>query len=120
MSEGAHVGVVDAMIQGGSAFAAGAALGAAHATLKDGLDFGKKVPIDLSLGTLATLGAIVFNSHASLAVANACDAVYGFRKGAALLGKVQTRISGEADEEEGAGQNVGEDPIVAAARALDI
>lgn len=120
MSEGAHVSTVDALVQGGAAMATGAALGAAGAVLKDGLDFGKKVPLDLSMGTLATLGAIVFNSHASLAVANACDAVYGFRKGGSFFSKMRTRISGEPDVEHGAGVNVGDDPVIASARELEI
>src|SRR5262245_57640803 len=120
MSEGAHVGVVDALVQGGAAMATGASLGAASAVLKDGLDFGKKVPLDLATGALATLGAVVVNSHASLAVANACDAVYGFRKGSQFFGKMRTRISGEADEEHGAGVNVGDDPVLAAAREMEL
>lgn len=113
--------------QGAESAATGAALGAAHVYLKNGLDIGK-VPADAALG-VAGLAASVWLAQDGMSddlrnVGSAALTVFAFRKTFKMLGekRAQTgkavggllgpgivRVQGEADY--GA-----EDPIVALAR----
>jgi len=121
LSEGAQITVKDVLAQGSMASVVGGSLGAAKALLRDGLDFGGKIPIDLGIAGLSYAGAVVYNSPTSLSAGNAAEAVFACRKVEALFSRIRTRVSGESDSvEHGTGINVGEDPILRKAAEMGV
>lgn len=135
----AKAGVIStgaAVRQGGESLFVGGALGAAHVYLKQGLDMGK-VPLD-GVGGLAALAGSVAMAGEPVAedLRNAgasALSVFAFRKTFELLGKKRQqsgqpiggalgpKAAGEFGEDFGedfGADGDGEDPIIAAARAL--
>jgi len=123
--------------QAGEGGLTGAALGAAHASLKTGLDV-KKVPIDGVVAVAGLVGAAVMAeeemAHDLRNVGTAGLTVLAFRKGydfvaekklakgespGGTFGPAQkSKIAGEDDDGIGSDVDVGEDPIVNAAKSL--
>ncbi|MGH9966567.1 MAG: hypothetical protein ACREBG_01870 [Pyrinomonadaceae bacterium] len=126
-----------AVRQAGEGGLTGLALGAAHASLKTGLDV-KKVPVDavVAVAGIATGIAMAGEemAHDARNVGTAGLTVFAFRKGYDLMAekKLQrgeapggtfgpaqkSKIAGEDDEDTSDAVDVGEDPIVAAAKSL--
>lgn len=63
----------------------GAILGVLQSELKNGLDYGGKVPIDGLFALIATVGGVAYNSPGSLRAGQNAAAIYSFRKTAGLL-----------------------------------
>lgn len=118
----------EAIRQGGESVVVGAVLGAAHVYLPQGLNMkvGQKVnvPIDAAAGALL-MGAAVLMSDEPVAedLRNAgasALSVFSFRKTYEVLAKKRAP-GGKFAGEDGwfAGADPSEDPVIAAARALD-
>ena len=121
LTEGVRITFKDVVAQGSMASFVGGSLGAAKVLLKDGLDFGGKIPIDFAFAGAAYAGAVVYNSATSLSAGNAAEAVFACRKVEALFSRMRTRVSGESDSvEHGTGINVGEDPILRKAAEMGL
>lgn len=118
-----------ALRQGGESLLVGGILGAAHASMKNGLDYevkGGHVPADAVVGVVGMVGGVVMaNDGVGADLRNAGAAgltVFAFRKtnelvarknmqGGAAAGKT-LKAAGDSDVD------IGEDPIVAAAKEL--
>lgn len=134
MVEGGH-----AFRQAGESVVVGGLLGYANATLKTGLDVGK-VPIDAVVGVLG-LGGRALMAHDGIAsdlgnAGAAAAAIFTFRKTQAFVAakraekglptgaapasafKAKAKFAGEFGGESFGVEDFGEDPILAAARAL--
>lgn len=117
------------MRQGGESLLMGGILGAAHASLKTGLDF-KKVPIDAAVGVLGLLGgAVAAHEEYGVDLRNsgaAALSIFSFRKVFALVAEKRKKSGKEVGgtftgDDEGFvphGDFGAEDPIIAAARFL--
>lgn len=113
--------------QGGESLLMGGLLGAASVHLKTGLDV-KKVPLDGAVGVLGLVGgAALAHEEFGKDLANAGAAgltVFAYRKTQAFLAE-KARAAGKTpgfevhgDDEAFVNGEIGEDPIVAAARFL--
>jgi hypothetical protein len=131
--EGGH-----ALRQSGESVVVGGILGAAHAALDKGLDLGGKVPLDAVVGVMGMIGGVAMANEgigADLRNAGASGlSVFAFRKGFDLTaevrakkglapgGKFGAKIAGDSDYTDADGytadDDMGEDPIIAAAKRL--
>jgi hypothetical protein len=125
-----------ALRQSGESVVVGGLLGATHAAFKDGLDLGGKVPLDAVVGVAGMLGGVAMaNDGVGADLRNAGAAglsVFAFRKGYSLTAEVRAKkglapgaklgAHGDSDYTDIDGNiaddDMGEDPIVAAARKL--
>ena len=116
--------------QGGEAIVTGAILGAIHVEAPTGLDV-KKVPVDLALGVLGLASGVAMGDETSQDLRNVGSTalgIYTFRKTSDLLAakKAQTgavpggKKPGAAVHGDygGFAGDMGEDPIIEAARKL--
>jgi hypothetical protein len=117
--------------QGGEAIVTGAILGAIHVEAPTGLDV-KKVPVDLAVAAVGLASGVLMNDETSQDLRNVGSTalgIYTFRKTADLLAakkvsagstpggsKPAAKVHGDYDGFHG--DDVGEDPIVEAARRL--
>lgn len=128
---------LEAVRQGGESLLTGGALAIAHAELKTGLDV-RGVPIDALLGGLGLAGrAAMAHMPGGVDSGNigaSAATVFAFRKtfdliaqkkaskgqatGGAFGPAQQAKVAGEFEGDSSDDSDVGEDPIVAAARAL--
>lgn len=118
-----------AVRQGGEAVVTGAALGAVHVYMRNGLDAANgKVPIDAVVGALGMVGGVALaNDGVGPDLRNmgaAALSVFAFRKSFAVLAKKHApggkfgADDSYLDTISGDESDVGEDPIIAAARRL--
>ena len=101
------------LVESSIAGTTGAALGILQAELKDGLDYNRKIPIDLILAALAKAGGLVYSSSISREVGGVALGIYSYRKVSDLLlsfkpkGQVETKGTGHVDH------TANEEPIAA-------
>lgn len=130
-----QITLFQAAVGGAEGLGTGAALGALHALLDDGLDFkvpltDKRVPIDAAVSSVSLLGAVfspIGKEHLKNAGVSAAG-VYGFRKFHDMLaakraiskihGEEAPATSADLKDEEPAPADIGEDPIVTLANNL--
>ncbi len=126
-AKGHVVGAAQGVRQGGESAIIGSLLGAAHVHLKTGLDVGK-IPVDGVVGVAGLLAGVAL-AHEDVGtdlrnMGAAGITTYSFRKTYDFLA-AKKRAKGEKPGGTFAGEsdepgyvNAGEDPIIAAARAL--
>lgn len=88
-------GAAEALIALLGSAGTGVLLGGLQANLKDGLDYGGKVPLDGLLSLLATAGGLAYDSPASVRIGQNAAAIYTFRKTAGLLTLLRSMVAGE-------------------------
>lgn len=77
--------VLGMLVEGTVAGTTGALLGIAQAELKDGLDYNRKYPIDLTLGVIAKGAGKIYSSSISREVGNVAIGIYSYRNVEKLL-----------------------------------
>jgi len=111
-----RVGMVETLLGMLGAGGTGALLGTLQSELKNGLDYGGKVPIDALLSLIATAGGMAYNSPGSVRMGQNAFAIYTFRKTSGLLTMLRGMVAGNPPTVSA--PDLSRDPLEDAAKEL--